>query len=122
MSSFTTIKTEIHEEKTLRDVIDQLGYVILENKELKGYGETYSTVDFQVVVPNGHNIGFRKVDRTYQMISDHWRSPNIRTMERDILQGYASKIVMRNVTAMGYTMVTRTIDKNNSIKLVLVKQ
>lgn len=122
MSHFTTVKTKIYEKSTLCEVIRQLGYELLEDKELIGYGGAVQHVDFQVKVRKGYNIGFRKTKGSYNLIGDTFMNPNYNTITSNILQTYASRIVMRNVEAMGYTTVKRTIDKNNTIKLVLVKR
>lgn len=122
MSQFTSIETKIYEEHTLKEVIKQLGYELLEDKELIGYGGAIQHVDFQVKVRKGYNIGFRKEKGAYKLIADRFMNPSYNTITSSIIQTYATRIVMRNVEAMGYTTVKRTVDKDNTIKLVLVKR
>ena len=122
MSQFTTIKTEMYEESTLREVIRALGFQISEEKELKNYYGNVQNVDFQVVGRGGKNIGFKKVGRSYQIIADTFMNKAYTSSTRMILQNYAQAIVMRNVNALGYTQVKRTVDKDNTIKLVLVRR
>jgi len=122
MSSFTTVKTEMYEEHTLREVIKALGFQISEEKELKNYYGTIQNVDFQVIGRGGKNIGFKKVGRCYEIIADTFMNKAYKSTTRMILQNYAQKIVMRNVNALGYTQVKRTVGKDNTIKLVLVKR
>lgn len=122
MSQFTTVSTEIRDEFGLRETIKDLGYKLSDIKQLKGYGGNVQACDFQIEVTSGYNIGFKKVDGNYQIISDKFMNPNYNTIVPAVLQGYAHRIVQRNAQAMGYTQVKRTVDENNTIRLVYVKR
>ncbi len=122
MSHFTTVETQIRDEAVLRHLIKELGYNIVEDIELKGYAGSIFAVDFQIEVKNGYNIGFKKINNNIQLVGDKFMNPQYQPIVTNILQGYATNIVMRNVNAMGYTQVKRTVDKDNTIKLTLVKR
>ena len=122
MSQFTTVQTEIRDEFGLRETIKDLGYKLSDVKELKGYGGITQACDFQIEVANGYNIGFKKIDGNFQVISDRFLNPSYNTIVPAVLQGYAHRIIERNARAMGYTQVKRTVDKDNTIKLVYVKR
>ena len=122
MSQFTTVSTEIRDEFGLRETITSLGYKISDVKELRGYGGITQACDFQIEVQKGYNIGFKKIDGNYTIVSDKFLNPSYNTIVPAVLQGYAHRIIQRNAQAMGYTQIKRTVDENNTIKLVYVKR
>ena len=59
MSHFSTIKTQIKEAKPLIKALNQLGYVINQDKKfVKGYRGKFTAVDISMDLPSDTKVGF----------------------------------------------------------------
>jgi len=73
MSHFSTIKTQLKEVKPLIKALDQLGYVVNQEKKfIKGYRGQFTAVDISMDLPSETKVGFKwdNNSNSYELVTD----------------------------------------------------
>ena len=127
MSHFSTIKTQLKEVKPLTKALDQLGYVINQEKKfIKGYRGQFTEVDININLPGDTKVGFKwdKNSKAYELVTDLdlWKFdlPVERFISK-ITQMYAYNTIITKTEEEGYQIVEQKNKNDGSIELVLTK-
>ena len=127
MSHFSTIKTQLREEKPLIRALTELGYVInRENKSVKGYKGQFTSVDISMELPSNTKVGFKwdNNSNSYELVTDLdlWKFdlPVERFISK-ITQLYAYHTIIEKTEEDGYQIVEQKNQNDGSIELVLTK-
>ena len=127
MSHFSTIKTQIKEVKPLIKALNQLGYVINQDKKcVKGFRGKLTAVDISLDLPSNTQIGFKwdNNSNSYELVTDLdlWKFdlPVERFISK-ITQMYAYHTIISKTEEDGYQIVEQKNQNDGSIELVLTK-
>ena len=127
MSHFSTIKTQLKEEKPLIKALDQLGYVVNQEKKfVKGYRGQFTAVDISMDLPSETKVGFKwdNNSKAYELVTDLdlWRFdlPVERFISK-VTQMYAYHTIISKTEEDGYQIVEQKNKNDGSIELVLTK-
>ena len=127
MSHFSTIKTQLKEVKPLIKALNQLGYVINQDKKfIKGYRGRFTEVDISMDLPRDTKVGFKfdKNSNSYELVTDLdlWKFdlPVERFISK-ITQMYAYNTIISKTEEDGYQIVEQKNQNDGSIELVLTK-
>ena len=127
MSHFSTIKTQLKEAKPLIKALDQLGYVINQEKKfIKGFKGQFTAVDISMDLPKDTKVGFKwnTNSNSYELVTDLdlWKFdlPVERFISK-VTQMYAYQTIIAKTEEDGYQIVEEKNQKDGSIELVLTK-
>ena len=127
MSHFSTIKTQLKEEKPLIQALNQLGYIInQEEKFVKGYRAKFTAVDISMDLPGETKVGFKwdKNSNAYELVTDldlwKFELPVERFISK-VTQMYAYQTIISKTKEDGYQIVEEKNKNDGSIELVLTK-
>ena len=127
MSHFSTIKTQIKEAKPLIKALNQLGYVINQDKKfVKGYRGKFTAVDISMDLPKNTKVGFKWNNNTnsYELVTDldlwEFDLPVERFISK-ITQMYAYHTIISKTEEEGYKIIDQKNQNDGSIELVLTK-
>ena len=127
MSHFSTIKTQLKEAKPLIKALDQLGYVINQEKKfVKGYKGQFTAVDISMDLPSNTKVGFKwdNTSNSYELVTDldlwNFDLPVERFISK-ITQMYAYNAIIEKTEQDGYQIVEQKNQNDGSIELVLTK-
>ena len=123
MSHFTKIKTQMVEKQYLLKALEDLQYLYDEGDvEISGWRGKKQRAEVKVKTKHaGYDIGFRKNDKSYEMIADWW---GIRGISKDRLaehlnQRYAYHAAKDKLEKQGFTLVNEELEQDGQIRLVL---
>ena len=94
MSHFTTIKVQIKNSDTLFQVLQELGYQVECNTNVRGYRGTTTLADYVIRQKNGYDLGFRRAGENYEIIADFWGAGN---QSKGVCQLNYSKVRPQNI-------------------------
>ena len=127
MSHFSTIKTQLKEEKPLIKALDKLGYVVNQEKKfVKGYRGQFTAVDISMDLPSETKVGFKwdNNSNSYELVTDLdlWKFdlPVERFISK-VTQMYAYHTIISKTEEDGYQIVEQKNKNDGSIELVLTK-
>jgi len=127
MSHFSTIKTQLKEEKPLIKALNNLGYSInQEEKFVKGYKGKYTAVDISMNLPGDTKVGFKWDNNSsaYELVTDldlwKYEIPVERFISK-VTQMYAYQTIISKTQEDGYQIVEQKNKNDGSIELVLTK-
>ena len=127
MSHFSTIKTQLKEAKPLIQALNQLGYVINQEKKfVKGYKGQFTAVDISMDLPSNTKVGFKwdTNSNAYELVTDldlwKFNIPVERFISK-ITQMYAYHTIISKTEEDGYQIVEQKNQNDGSIELVLTK-
>ncbi len=127
MSHFSTIKTQLKEEKPLIKALDQLGYVVNQEKKfVKGYRGQFTAVDISMDLPSETKVGFKWDNKSnaYELVTDLdlWKFdlPVERFISK-VTQMYAYHTIISKTEEDGYQIVEQKNKNDGSIELVLTR-
>ena len=127
MSHFSTIKTKLKEAKPLIKALNQLGYVINQEKKfVKGYKGQFTAVDISMDLPKETKVGFKydNNSKSYELVTDLdlWKFdlPVERFISK-VTQMYAYQTIIAKTEEDGYQIVEQKNQNDGSIELVLTK-
>ena len=66
MSHFTTIKTQIKYGVILKQVLQELGYQVETNTNVRGYQGNKTQAEYVIRQNNGYDLGFRSQGDNYE--------------------------------------------------------
>lgn len=123
MSHFTRIKTQMVEKQYLLQALKDLGYVPDEGKlYVRGFGGQRSAVEIRVPARGrGHDIGFRQVEGTYEVVADWWgiRGINRQQFVQQLVQRYAYHAACAKLEEQGFTLAAEETAADGSVHLLL---
>jgi len=127
MSHFSTIKTQLKEEKPLIKALNNLGYSInQEEKFVKGYKGKFTAVDISMNLPGETKVGFKwdNNSNAYELVTDldlwKFEIPVERFISK-VTQMYAYNTIISKTKEDGYQIVEQKNKNDGSIELVLTK-
>jgi len=72
MSHFTTIKVQIKNGELLHQVLEELGYQVESNVQVRGYRGDKTNAEYVIRQSNGYDLGFRRNGEDYELVADFW--------------------------------------------------
>ena len=127
MSHFSTIKTQLKEAEPLIKALNQLGYVINQEKKfVKGFRGQFTAVDISMELPSDTKVGFKWDNNAnaYELVTDLdlWKFdlPVERFISK-VTQMYAYNTIISKTEEDGYQIVEQKNQNDGSIELVLTK-
>jgi hypothetical protein len=123
MSHFTRIKTKMVEEEYLTQALTDLGYVYeTGNVQIRGFAGIRRNAQIKIATQNpGYDIGFQKVDNSYQIVADWWGIRGIRQQEfqDQLTQRYAYHATKSKLYSQGFSLVSEDVEQGQRLHLVL---
>jgi hypothetical protein len=72
MSHFTSIKVQIKHGEILHQVLQELGYQVECNTQVRGYQGSRTEAEYVIRQKNGYDLGFRRRGEDYEIVADFW--------------------------------------------------
>ncbi|MGL5059023.1 MAG: DUF1257 domain-containing protein [Microcoleus sp.] len=122
MSHFTTIKVQIQNGELLHQVLEELGYQVECNVQVRGYMGEKINAEYVVRQANGYDLGFRKSkeNEDYELIADFWGARiNQQQFVNSISQLYARKTLMAAVQSEGFTVEEEETLADGTVRVVV---
>ncbi|MFM7601442.1 MAG: DUF1257 domain-containing protein [Pseudanabaena sp.] len=120
MSHFTTITIEIKNGGLLEQALQSLGYPVKQNTLVRGYLGNATTADYVIPMPNGYDIGFRKVGDRYELIADMWGiAMNVEEFLGELNQQYAAQMVLESATQQGFAIEQQELLEDGTVRIVI---
>lgn len=106
MSHFSTIRTKITEGEILKSSLKNLGFVVKENADVRGYNGSTVRADIVAVLEKAdYDLGFtRGDDGSYGVVGDVWgigKGYNFHQLVESITQKYAVEHATNQAKAKG---------------------
>jgi len=127
MSHFSTIKTQLKESEPLIKALNNLGYIINQEKKfVKGYRGKFTAVDISMNLPRDTEVGFKwnNNTKTFELVTDldlwKFELPVERFISK-VTQMYAYQTIISKTKEDGYQIVEQKNQNDGSIELVLTK-
>ena len=127
MSHFSTIKTQLKDAEPLIKALNNLGYMINQEKKfIKGYKGKFTAVDISMNLPGNTNVGFKwdNNSHAYELVTDldlwKFELPVERFISK-VTQMYAYETIISRTKEDGYQIVEQKNQNDGSIELVLTK-
>jgi Protein of unknown function (DUF1257) len=121
MSHFTTIKVQIKNGEILNNVLQELGYKVENNTQVRGYEGDETYAKYVIRQSNGYDLGFRKDgDDNYELIADFWGADiNETDFVNEIQQKYAHKMLLQTAVTQGYTVEDEEVLADGTVRVVV---
>ena len=120
MSHFSTIAIEIKNGDLLKQTLKELGYLVQENTLARCYLGSTTIAEYVIPMPNGYDIGFRRVGDRYEMITDLYGvALNVEEFLAAVHQQYATKIVLQSASQQGFAIEQQEILEDGTIRIVV---
>ena len=127
MSHFSTIKTQLRKPEPLIKALNNLGYVINQEKNfIKGFRGQLTDVDISIDLPGKTRVGFKwdNNSNSYELVTDldlwNFDLPVERFISK-VTQMYAYNTIISKTEKDGYQIVEENNKNDGSIELVLTK-
>jgi tRNA G26 N,N-dimethylase Trm1 len=122
MSHFTTIKVQIKNGETLRQCLQELGYVVECNTQVRGYQGNKTQAEYVIRQGNGYDLGFRRDGENYEVVADFWGAKiNQQEFINSISQRYAHKTLMASVQSQGFNVEEEETLSDGTVRVVVGK-
>ncbi|MBG0744852.1 MAG: DUF1257 domain-containing protein [Cylindrospermopsis raciborskii KL1] len=122
MSHFTTIQVEIKHSDILQQVLQELGYQIETNTQVRGYMGKKTTAEYVIRQSNGYDLGFRRQGETYELVADFWGAKiNQQEFIQQITQKYAHKTLKTSLNQQGFTIETEETLEDGTVRVIVGK-
>jgi Protein of unknown function (DUF1257) len=120
MSHFTTIKVQIKRGDVLQEVLQELGYAVEQNAQVRG-DQGQQLADYVIRRSNGYDLGFRKDgDEGYELVADFWGARiNQQQFINQVQQKYAHKMLMQTVAEQGYGIEEEEVLEDGTVRVVV---
>jgi len=133
MSHFCSVKTKIMDEVCLRKAIEDCGYKVIENTEVKSYEGEKQKVDFALDLKSKYGVGFKQTQEGFTVVADWWgvgterikvptkKEENMRenTFMEGINQRYAYRKTLSALEEQGFTLAEETLGEEQEICLTV---
>lgn len=122
MSHFTTIKVEIKNGELLHQVLEELGYQVECNVQVRGYQGDRTNAEYVIRQSNGYDLGFRRNGEDYELVADFWGARiNRQEFINSIGQKYARKSLMAAVHLEGFNVEEEETLADGTVRVVVGK-
>ena len=122
MSHFATIKTQVKDIDALRDACAEMGLMVLQNVEARGYGTNRHRGEYVIALKGPYDIAInRQPDGTYGLTTDWWDGHVAREVGENygrLLQNYGIHKTVREARLRGLR-VNRRQENDGSVLLTL---
>ena len=122
MSHFATIQTQIRDIEALRDACAEMGLLVLQNTEARGYGTNRHHGEHVIALKGPYDIALnRQPDGAYGLTTDWWDGHVEKEVGKDygkLIQLYGVHKAMREARQRGYS-VQRFLLKDGAIRLTI---
>ncbi|WP_017304767.1 DUF1257 domain-containing protein [Spirulina subsalsa] len=120
MSHFTTIKVQIKNGEVLQEVLQELGYRVEENAEVRGYKGMTTQADYVIRQSNRYDLGFRRNGDNYELIADFWGSQiNQQEFLNRVNQKYAHKTLLATVQEQGFQVEEQETLEDGTVRVLV---
>jgi Protein of unknown function (DUF1257) len=122
MSHFTTIKVQIKNGELLHQVLEELGYQVECNVQVRGYRGDKINAEYVIRQANGYDLGFRRSNENedYELVADFWGARiNQQQFVNSISQQYARKTLMAAVQSEGFTVEEEETLADGTVRVVV---
>ena len=120
MSHFTTVKIQIRNGETLHQVLNELGYKVECDRNVRGYQGNTTQADYVVRQSNGYDLGFRRGGETYDLIADFWGAKiNQQEFVNAVSQKYAHKTLMKTAQEQGFNIEEEEVLSDGTVRVVV---
>jgi hypothetical protein len=122
MSHFTTIKVQIKQGEVLLDVLQELGYQVEQNTQVRGYMGDKTNAEYVIKQSNGYDLGFRKNGEGYELVADFWGAKiNQQEFVNNISQKYAHKTLMETIQTEGFNVEEEEVLADGTVRVIVGK-
>jgi hypothetical protein len=122
MSHFTTIKVQIKQGEVLLDVLQELGYQVEQNTQVRGYMGDKTNAEYVIKQSNGYDLGFRKNGEGYELVADFWGAEiNQQEFVNNISQKYAHKTLMETIQTEGFNVEEEEVLADGTVRVIVGK-
>jgi hypothetical protein len=120
MSHFTTIKVQIKQGEVLHQVLQQLGYQVVQNTNVRGYRGDTTNAEYVIRQANGYDLGFRKNGENYELVADFWGAKiNQQEFINKISQKYAHKTLMETIQTEGFNVEEEEVLADGTVRVIV---
>ena len=120
MSHFTTIKVQIKQGEVLLDVLQELGYQVEQNTQVRGYRGDKTNAEYVIKQSNGYDLGFRKNGEGYELVADFWGAEiNQQEFINNISQKYAHKTLMETIQTEGFSVEEEEVLEDGTVRVLV---
>ena len=120
MSHFTTIKVQIKQGEVLLDVLQELGYQVEQNTQVRGYMGDTTNAEYVIRQANGYDLGFRKNGEGYELVADFWGAKiNQQEFINNISQKYAHKTLMETIQTEGFSVEEEEVLADGTVRVLV---
>ncbi|BAZ85098.1 DUF1257 domain-containing protein [Dolichospermum compactum] len=120
MSHFTTIKVQIKQGEVLLDVLQELGYQVEQNTNVRGYMGDKTNAEYVIKQSNGYDLGFRKNGESYELVADFWGAKiNQQEFINNISQKYAHKTLMETIQTEGFNVEEEEVLADGTVRVLV---
>ena len=120
MSHFTTIKVQIKQGEVLLDVLQELGYQVEQNTQVRGYMGDKTNAEYVIKQSNGYDLGFRKNGEGYELVADFWGAEiNQQEFVNNISQKYAHKTLMETIQTEGFNVEEEEVLADGTVRVLV---
>ncbi len=122
MSHFTTIKVQIKKGEVLLHVLQELGYQVEQNTNVRGYMGDTTNAEYVIKQSNGYDLGFRQNGESYELVADFWGAKiNQQEFINNISQRYAHKTLMETIQTEGLNVEEEEVLADGTVRVVVGK-
>lgn len=122
MSHFTTIKVQIKQGEVLLEVLQELGYQVEQNTQVRGYMGDKTNAEYVIRQANGYDLGFRKNGEGYELVADFWGAKiNQQEFVNNISQKYAHKTLMETIQTEGFNVEEEEVLADGTVRVIVGK-
>ncbi|MEH2191094.1 MAG: DUF1257 domain-containing protein [Nostoc sp.] len=120
MSHFTTIKIEIKNGEILHKVLQDLGYQVELNTNVRGYTRKTTDAEYVIRQSNGYDLGFRRQEENYELVADFWGAKiNQQEFINRISQKYAHRTLMESIQSEGFNVEEEEVLEDGTVRVVV---
>ncbi|MFM6475462.1 MAG: DUF1257 domain-containing protein [Dolichospermum sp.] len=120
MSHFTTIKVQIKQGEVLLQVLQELGYQVEQNTQVRGYMGDKTNAEYVIRQANGYDLGFRKNGEGYELVADFWGAEiNQQEFINNISQKYAHKTLMETIQTEGFNVEEEEVLADGTLRVIV---
>ena len=122
MSHFTTIKVQIKKGEVLLHVLQELGYQVEQNTNVRGYMGDTTNAEYVIKQSNGYDLGFRQNGESYELVADFWGAKiNQQEFINNISQRYAHKTLMETIQTEGFNVEDEEVLADGTVRVIVGK-
>ena len=120
MSHFTTIKVQIKQGEVLLEVLQELGYQVEQNTQVRGYMGDTTNAEYVIRQANGYDLGFRQNGEGYELVADFWGAEiNQQEFINNISQRYAHKTLMGTIHTEGFNVEEEEVLADGTLRVIV---